>query len=377
VQRAAEALASRHEVRVVSVDSGRTFRPAGYGVRTVPLGSGGGQPVRHLRFLAALLSEARAWRPHVVHAHDFFMAYPGLLAAKVAGARLVYDAHELIVPEPGIPLSARDRFWYRLERRAVGRAALVIAANRHRAEIMREHYGLRSTPVVVANIPPLPPAAPPAEEVLARYPILRRRRPDSVRLVYQGDISLSRGVWELGKSLAELPERFDLLIVGGGPDLERLRRRVAASGLGERILFTGRIPREDLHPLLTTCDIGLISYPQEGQNNIWCAPNKLYEYAQAGLPTFARENPVLREQMEQWGVGIAGDQVATSIRAIAAELDRFRSRLPAFLEGNRWEAEADRLLRAYDHALGTGGAGDGAAVHAAAQAPEYAVPHDD
>lgn len=349
VQRAAEALAERYEVRVLSVDSGRGYSHPAFQVRTVSLTSlRGAQPVRHLHFLAALLREAVAWRPQVVHAHDFFMAYPGMLAARLCGARLVYDAHELIVPAPGERLDRRSRIWYGLERRAVQRADLVLAANRQRAELMREHYGLARTPVVVGNIPP-PPRRAPGEAGTGR---LDPKRPGVVRLVYQGDVALNRGVWEMVRALETLPEHYEMVVAGGGPDLEALRTLVARHGLQGRVTFTGRIPRDELHPLLESCDIGLISYPQSGLNNLWCAPNKLYEYAQAGLPTFARENPVLREELHRWGVGLAGDDIPAGIAAVAAELDRFRSRIPTFLEANRWEVEAARLLEGYQSILG-------------------------
>jgi glycosyltransferase involved in cell wall biosynthesis len=355
VQRVASALAERFDVRVVSVDSGRPFSHPAFQVRTVRLPPmERGKALLHARFLAALVGEARQWRPDVVHAHDFFMAFPGWLAARTVGARLVYDAHELIVPEPGRALSRRDRFWYRLERWAAPRADLVIAANSQRAEVMGAHYRLASAPVVVGNIPPVPSGGLSREETLARYPALGRRAPGTVRLVYQGDMDLQRGVGDLVRGLQSLPAHFELVLVGAGLHLERLRELVGELGLGERVIELGRIPREDLHAVLRTCDVGLITYAQEGWNNLLCAPNKLYEYAQAGLPTFARENPVLREIIGRWGVGVVAQDVAAGIQSLCEEMELFRSRLPAFLAANRWEAEAARLLDGYDRMLGNG-----------------------
>jgi glycosyltransferase involved in cell wall biosynthesis len=353
VQRAAAALGQRYEVTVLSVDSGRTFAHPDFQVRTVRLPEDGARPGLHLRFLRALLRTAGELRPDVVHAHDFFMAFPGWLAARTAGARFVYDAHELIFPEPGVPQSARERVWYGLERMVVRRADLVIAANAFRAGAMREHYGLRRTPLVVQNIPPALPPALPDDALLARYPALRRGAGAAVRLVYQGDMSLGRGVGAFIEAMRALPPEFDLVLVGGGPDLERMQAVARELGVGERVRFLGRVPRADLHLMLGACDVGLISYPQTGLNNLYCAPNKLYEYTQAGLPVFARENPVLREVMEQYGVGVVSDDVAASLVRMAAGLEQYRARIPAFLAAHRWEGEAARLVDAYAGLAGT------------------------
>src|SRR5687767_1184399 len=51
-------------------------------------------PLRAYRgaFLAAFVREARRARPDVVHVHDAPMLAPGLLAARLGHAKLVYDS---------------------------------------------------------------------------------------------------------------------------------------------------------------------------------------------------------------------------------------------------------------------------------------------
>src|SRR6185295_8246597 len=116
------------------------FTPSGYALRVVPMQPGefGGNRWLHLRFLRHLVRFARSHRPSVVYGHDFFMALPAWLAAKACDARLIYDAHELIIPGAlgGQSGGFRERFWYWLERTIVNRADLVIAANAPRAEVM-------------------------------------------------------------------------------------------------------------------------------------------------------------------------------------------------------------------------------------------------
>ena len=48
-----------------------------------------------IAFLGSFIQEILRLHPDVVHAHDAAMLLPGLVAARLTGARLVYDSHEL------------------------------------------------------------------------------------------------------------------------------------------------------------------------------------------------------------------------------------------------------------------------------------------
>ncbi|HET7233277.1 MAG TPA: glycosyltransferase [Longimicrobium sp.] len=343
VQRAAEAVATEYDVTVLSVDAGGTFRDPRYQVKTVvvPRSKVG----RHLAFLRALLAEARRLRPAVVHAHDFFMATPGWLAARSVGAKLVYDAHELMIPEEERPQTRHERFWYLTERAVVRRADLLIAANPERAAEMRRHYGLKRDPLPIRNITPAPSAN--GAGLSAEYPALTAGGPDAVRLIYQGDMSMERGIGNYVSAMSRLPAHFHLILAGGGPDLEALKTLAATEGVAGRVHFLGRVPRADLHAVMQAAHIGIITYPNVGMNFRFCAPNKLYEYPQAGLPMLGSDNPVLRNAFGAHAVGVVSTDPAEGALKLAADLPRYRAALPAFVAAHRWEDEAARLLAAY------------------------------
>ena len=54
---------------------------------------------------------------------------------------------------------------------------------------------------------------------------------------------------------------------------------------------------------LDSCHIGIISYPFTSYNNIYCAPNKIFEYAAMGLPFIATEQPIFKHAQEQYHTG--------------------------------------------------------------------------
>ena len=223
-QRFAGVLDSLGRICLVDV-AGRKGVPAGAVTerRSVYMPAGAGVPRRHLRFWRIALAEALRRRPCFVVAEDFYTTFPAWLAALFTGAKLIYDAHELMIPEPGRRQGWRYRIWYPLEKLAVRRAALVIAANEERARVMQRHYRLPQTPVVMQNLPPEREGTVDKAAILKRYPQLGRSSPEERLLLYQGNFHLARGLDRFIQALAYLPPHYRLIIAGGCPHLELLR----------------------------------------------------------------------------------------------------------------------------------------------------------
>ena len=351
VQRSAQQLSADFDVTVLAVDAGGGYHNAAFRVETAVLPAAGSKYVAHLRFARAIWRAAVRLRPSVVYAHDYFMAAPCWLVARRVGARFVYDAHELVIPAPGEQLPGREAVWYRLERSVVHRADLVIAANAERAHLMRDHYGLREVPAVIRNITAPAPAVLDDAAARAAYPALCRRDPAEVLAVYQGDMSLSRGIGVFLDAARRLPAHVRLVLVGSGPDHAAIADRLRDGALSERVSQVGRVPRAHLYDILRLCDVGLIAYDVRGLNNIYCAPNKLYEYAQAGLPVVATAQPPLRAALKGYGIGAVvaptsspeADAAAwaVAIAGVSEELPTYRARLGAFLADHDWMTDHD------------------------------------
>jgi len=307
---------------------------------------------RHIRFWMAALYRLRKTRPGVVIGENYFTVFPAWLGAKLVDARFVYDAYELIIPEPGKKLSLRDRIWYMLERWAISKADLVIAANAERAKLMAEHYKLNDMPEVMRNIPPEKKSDITQDQVLRKYPILIRRNENERFLIYQGDISLSRGIRRFVESLAYLPDNYRFIVAGGGPDFEKLcglASRFAANG---RFTVLGRVENHLLPAITALADVGIVTYPYEGLNNIYCAPNKIFEYAQAGLPVVATDQPPLKKLVQDYGIGelIGRDDLPVEVSCVIVRVMEHRGtycqRLAGFMADHRWETEAERVRTA-------------------------------
>jgi len=353
VQRAAEALSQSYQVTVYSVNSGKGYVNPEYSLETWDRPSRW-KKIHFLVFSLWFIRQSIQNRGSLIYAHDYFMAFPGWLAAKLTRSKFIYDAHELIIPNGNEKMGRRQKIFYLLESWVVRRASRVVAANKERAELMKDYYSLKQTPLVIRNIPPISEREPLGEysSVLERY----EQPANRIKLVYQGDMSLERGLKKFILAFKYLPEDFCLFLIGGGADVTRIEELIQKENLTDRIFMLGKVPRNMLPSLLLHFDIGIISYPYKGLNNIYCAPNKLYEYAQAGLPVIATGQPPLKYYVESYEIGLIAEkeegqpdndpfQIASLIREMnPGTIDFFKNNLGAFIKDHTWEHEKANLL---------------------------------
>ena len=110
------------------------------------------RPAMFLSFVRGVLR----LRPEVIHAHDAAMLLPAIAGARLTGARLVYDSHELA---SSVPYRERTWAWFvsAIERLVVPRCAAVITVSDGIAARLRDLYELPATPTVVRNVSSLSP----------------------------------------------------------------------------------------------------------------------------------------------------------------------------------------------------------------------------
>lgn len=315
--------------------------------------------MRQLRTRArAMAVHGIALEPAIVHCHDTDTLSAGVNIARVTGARLVHDAHELFPDMLGghgrdaVPVQL---YWRRVERRLMPWSDLVITVNDSRARVLRERYGV--DPVVVRNVPSLEKCCG-SQRLRNEYDI----SPKALIVLYQGGLIGGRALVRLVHAMARV-EGAVLVLQGSGPEEPAIRSAISESGLKERGLLTGWVPPSELHEYACGADLGVVIYENTSLNNYHAAPNKLYAYLMAGLPMVASDFPGLREIVLGEQVGAVFDpeseeSIADAIRGVLADAGARRrmSRTARELAENRynWAVESQRLLDAY-RALGVRG----------------------
>jgi glycosyltransferase involved in cell wall biosynthesis len=304
----------------------------------------------------AVIREARQTRPAVVHAHELYTLFTGWLAARLSGAKLVYDSHELFVEKVIFNNGAfrvKRRIWQFIEKALAPRAELVISDSEGVAQEMKARYGIKSI-MPLLNCPALHNGAG------AKSGKLRASLgvgPEIKIALYQGVVSPGRGLEQLIRGAKHLAPGILVAILGGtGHEYERKLKELAVQEGADSIVFMDRVPYDELLDYTAGADIGLLPIEEICLHYELCMPNKLFEYLMAGLPVLAPDNPWMREVVAKNAVGVLCDtgkpeSVAGAINSIIGNPEKYAKMASnarrAAEEKFNWELESRKLVDAY------------------------------
>jgi glycosyltransferase involved in cell wall biosynthesis len=350
-------------VRVGAAGAGQGKRAAGMAQLLHRLASRDGACMSRLRGLVAhhlvnpeplrrrLMLPAALERPaDVIVAHDLPMLPTAALAARHHGARLVYDSHELYSEQE---FSGRvRRSWANLERQYIGACDAVITINASIADELRRRYGLDRVEVV-QNAERASPDPPRNDRRFHRAFGLAA----SVNVVlFQGGLSAHRHLEALVDAMGYVAApTVHLVLLGDGPLRHRLGRRAQRSRARARIHFHPAVGQAELLTYTASADVGVIPYQATCLNNLYCTPNKLFEYIAAGIPIIATDLPELRRAVHDNAIGLVTNTSTPSgiAKAIddlvgdAAKIAALRANAAAARGRLNWEVESKILIEVY------------------------------
>ena len=330
-ERECRSLATLPGYRVIIVGAGSL--PAGSAVEHValPLRS----PNRAKRILESqsrAFKATRAIDADVYHFHDPELLPVALLLAS-RGKQIVWDAHENYEEQLSID-GAKD--WVpgpvrKLTRGAMtkmldlvdDRAAGIVAAT---PDIAERYSNPRTT--LVGNESRLEDFAECAPDF------------DSNRVLFTGQPHSRHCFPEVVDAIAALPD-LTLTLAGREPNTPAWHE--AQNELGPRLEYFGWLDRTALCKAMSQSAVGVVAYDERPthQKN---SPNKIFEFAAAGLPIVCTPNASIRAMVDQGGFGV----VATGYGARDLEA----ALREALADRDRWQEMSD-AARAWARAQGT------------------------
>ncbi len=251
----------------------------------------------------------------LIHCNDVDTLTAGNeLLKKGAGEALLYDSHEYWA---GMSAGERrsNRILLETEANGIKHADFVVTVNPLIAERLMEQYSLVKKPSVVMNCPHLYTGAENVETVHS-----------PVRIIFHGKLQAYRGLVNLIRGIKSC-KNCVLTISGFGPLKKSLELLVKKENISGKITFTGSYSPEDSINILTDHDIGIIPYEDIVLNNRYSSPNKLFEYAMAGLAVVASNLPFIASVVNgnEMGVLLPGtdpESIADTLNSLSADPEK-------------------------------------------------------
>jgi len=214
----------------------------------------------------------------------------------------VYDAHELfcemkeVVTRPAV-----RRIWKLIERFSVPRFPHAYTVNSEIADLLGREYGKPFS--VIRNLPLLRQIDKPLPE---RF------------IIYQGAVNEGRSFETLIPAMKHVP--MPLRIFGEGNFLPQCRKLVSDNGLGDRVVFEGSKPPEQLREDTLRAWAGVTLFEKTGLSNYLSLGNRFFDYIHAELPQVCVGYPAYKKINECYEVALLIDDCSEA--SIAGALNR-------------------------------------------------------
>lgn len=301
----------------------------------------------HLKLFAPALAAHRA---DVFVAQDLPMLPVALHAARLHGAKVVYDSHELYA-EQDFP-EREKRIWREIEAAALPQCDLVFTINEGVARELERRYGVARVHVVHSAEHARPDGTPER-----RFHAALGLEADRLVLLMQGGLSAGRHLEVLVAAMAHVRDpRVHLVVLGDGRLRDALQRTVDRAGLGARVHLLPAVPQRELLAWTEAADAGIVPYQPTCLNNRLCTPNKLFEFIAAGLPVLSSDLPEIRRIVLGHGIGQVAElgdarQMAQAIDAFFGDADRLRGWREAAVRARatlNWDVEGAKLAALFE-----------------------------
>lgn len=258
-------------------------------------------------------------KPDIIHVHDEF-AIPGSLfykRRKKEKVKLIYDDHELYNLDENSSYYRKLRRW--LEFQMFKSADRVIMANQYRADYSKKKvkYLEQKEITIIDNY---------------QYDFGEEKDPGKIKfkfekginyLINQGVINEYRGSGILKQVVNNLPENWRLVLLGN--TRENFEEFISGISVNkESVVYGGLLPQEDVTLFWEQVQAAVIFYQTDRLNERFCAPNRLFQAANLGLPLIVNQNPVLADFVTANKCGIVlTENVAEQKQLIADFFENF------------------------------------------------------
>jgi len=307
-------------------------------------------------------------KPDAIHANDLNALPVGYCIARLTGAKLVYDSHELWSDPMHRKIFPKWMFsiGVRMERALARRCDAVMAASPGYSREMAKSMGIPA-PAVIRNLPvsaevlcSLGTGMTPGAQWSPLHSDLGLDR--SVPLIlHLGQMGAGRGLETFLRAMGQVAPPAVAVFLGGGASAYRegLRSLAEGLGIGKRVFFHDPVPPVDIYRYAAGATIGVALIESACLSYRYTLPNKTFEYLHGGLPVVASDIPEMAAVVRDYKVGELfheGDcrELADVINKLLVSPEQLAYyRQMSFLAAQEltWSKESPKLLQIYERLL--------------------------
>lgn len=309
--------------------------------------------VRHILTLIELVikSSRRAirFRPHVIHCHDTLILPLGVVLKWLTSSKLIYDAHELESNRNGLS-NVLSKLTIYAEKIAWASVDLLITVSPSINHWYQSNVGPKLSELVL-NSPDL--YLRDVTGVADDRNYLRKK----FNIPEESKIFIYVGIFGRGRGVERILEVFSgesnahIVFMGYG---ELMQMILDSSHVHPNQHIHEAVQHEDVVRVIQSADVGICLIENVSLSDYYSLPNKLFECAFAGIPVLASNFPDMSNIVNSYHLGLCCDLDRESIRNAIHQFESSSSSYridPTKLQDLRWEAQKDRLLKAYEKVL--------------------------
>ncbi len=294
--------------------------------------------------------------PNIVHAHDLNTLPLGNKIAKRYNSKLVYDSHELYIHrnKPYKTPKWYTKWQFKAEQRLIRKCDAVITVSQSIVDYLEKTYKI-SAPHLIMNAP-----FKQKKDELSDSNNLKKIlniSDEKQLLIYSGGISFNRGLDKLIQALALIPNCHMVFLGRGNEKFKEYLSAIATeSGVNDRFHFYGPVGSHEVTSYIQSADLGIAPIENVCLSYYYCAPNKVFEYIQGGIPVVSSDFPDMKSVVLDNDIGAVFDPDShTEIAKVINEVINNRNKMTKFKENvkkltdtYKWENEEKKLLALYN-----------------------------
>ena len=215
--------------------------------------------------------------------------------------------------------------------KVINEAQTIFMPEYNRTALYQVWFHLAKRPIVLPNKPYFIPGRSLLHSLEQKHQSLLKRINGKKIILYQGYIGLERDISCFVKATKQLGEDFVFVVLGRDCGaLEEYKQ------IDSDIVHIDYLAAPDYLLITSKAYIGILTYIPDSENNIFCAPNKIYEYSAFGLPMIGNDIPGLKI-LEFEHAGLVVDEYDTdgiyrAIRAIDSNYSMYSEAAKALYE---------------------------------------------